>query len=68
MNLLGKFDVIFCRNILIYFDQDHKELAINNIVKVMNPNSILILGGSELINWNIPLLKKITHYNGIYSN
>lgn len=68
LNVLGKFDIIFCRNILIYFDQFHKELVINNIIKIMNPNATLILGGSELISWDSPLLKKITDYNGIYSN
>ncbi len=44
---LGKFDVIFCRNVLIYFSQENKTEIINKFSKALNPGGYLILGSSE---------------------
>ncbi len=69
LSALGKFDIIFCRNVLIYFDGPSRNKIINNLLAVMNPSSTLILGGTEnLALINNPLLKKITIFNGIYTN
>ncbi len=43
----GKFDVIFCRNVLIYFSPSMKEKVIQHLSQRLNPNGFLILGGSE---------------------
>lgn len=45
--LLGKFDIIFCRNVLIYFSPDIKSQIINKFAAQLNPNGYLILGASE---------------------
>lgn len=45
--LLGKFDVIFCRNVLIYFAPEIKSQIINKFAAQLNPNGYLILGASE---------------------
>lgn len=44
---LGKFDVVFCRNVLIYFDNQTKERVLANIAKTMNPHAFLLTGGAE---------------------
>ncbi len=44
---LGKFDVIFCRNVLIYFSQENKTEIIKKFFKALNPGGYLILGSSE---------------------
>lgn len=44
---LGKFDVVFCRNVLIYFSSDLQKQIITNIHRVLNPGGVLFLGGSE---------------------
>ena len=44
---LGKFDIIFCRNVLIYFSSDLKKDIISRMGKQLNPGGILILGSSE---------------------
>jgi len=42
-----KFDVIFCRNVLIYFDHQTKEKVINRLCKSLKPGGYLISGRSE---------------------
>jgi len=43
----GKFDVIFCRNVLIYFSQQNKTKVINGLIDSLNPGGYLFLGASE---------------------
>lgn len=45
--LLGKFDVIFCRNVLIYFSTAHKQDILRRIHRSLNKGGYLILGSSE---------------------
>ncbi len=45
--LLGKFDIIFCRNVLIYFSSEMKTDILTRMVQVLNPGGLLFLGGSE---------------------
>jgi chemotaxis protein methyltransferase CheR len=44
---LGKFDIIFCRNVLIYFSSDVKSKILNQFAGALNPGGYLILGASE---------------------
>src|SRR6202000_2248576 len=46
---LGKFDVIFCRNVLIYFDQQTKTQIFDRIARVMEPDGMLMLGAAEAV-------------------
>ena len=41
---LGTFDLVFCRNVLIYFDQDTKIGVLNRLARQMPPDGYLILG------------------------
>lgn len=43
----GPFDVIFCRNVLIYFDQDVRNRVLTEMVSLLEPTGLLILGPSE---------------------
>jgi chemotaxis protein methyltransferase CheR len=47
LRALGTFDIIFCRNVLIYFDQDTKEKVMANLAKQMATHSLLYLGSTE---------------------
>lgn len=47
--LLGKFDVVFCRNVLIYFSAALKTDILRKIHGTLNPGGILFLGSSESI-------------------
>ena len=45
--LLGKFDIIFCRNVLIYFSPEVKLKIIRQFAQALNPRGYLFLGASE---------------------
>ena len=45
----GKFDVIFCRNVLIYFDAPTKSDVFERLSQAMNPGGFLVLGAAESI-------------------
>ena len=46
-SLLGKFDIIFCRNVLIYFSAEMKKDILERMAEILKPGGTLILGGSE---------------------
>jgi chemotaxis protein methyltransferase CheR len=46
---LGTFDVIFCRNVLIYFDQDTKIGIFDRLAKMLEADGVLALGAAESV-------------------
>ena len=46
---LGTFDVIFCRNVLIYFDQETKARIFERLVKAVEPDGFMVLGAAESV-------------------
>ena len=48
-SLLGKFDIIFCRNVLIYFSPENKAKILKQFAQALNPDGYLFLGASESI-------------------
>ena len=44
---LGKFDIIFCRNVLIYFDDPIKASITEKMASILSPHGILIIGATE---------------------
>jgi chemotaxis protein methyltransferase CheR len=46
---LGTFDIVFCRNVLIYFDNDTKINVLHRIARSMRPDGFLVLGAAETV-------------------
>lgn len=56
---LGKFDVIFCRNVLIYFSNQNKTKVINGLINNLKPGGFLFLGASEALTRDSKPLKMV---------
>lgn len=55
-NVMDSMDIIFCRNVLIYFDRETQEKVINKLCTKLKPNGYFFLGHSESItNFDVPL-------------
>lgn len=54
-----RFDIIFCRNVMIYFDNDTKQKVVDNLSKKLNQDGYLIIGHSESLNANKHTLKTV---------
>jgi len=50
LGVAGTYDVILCRNVLIYFDQSNKENILKRYHDLLSNRGILLLGSSEVIN------------------
>lgn len=61
---VGRFDVIFLRNVLIYFDNETKESIVNRLSHVLRPGGFLMIGHSESLkglNTNLHLVAPTTY-------
>lgn len=47
LSALGKFDIVLCRNVAIYFSQEDKRKLFNCICTMLNPDGALIIGSTE---------------------
>jgi len=63
---LGQFDVVFCRNVLIYFDQPTKAAVLQNVAQQMPQDGILYLGGAETVLGVTDKFQPIQGYRGMY--
>lgn len=72
-NLLDKmdrfptFDIIFCRNVLIYFDEETKKKILDRLQKKLPPDGFLFLGGAETVIGICPDLKIYPACPGLYT-
>jgi chemotaxis protein methyltransferase CheR len=64
---LGRFDVIFCRNVLIYFDQETKIGVLNRISKLIEPDGYLVLGAAETVVGLTDAFKPVADKRGLYA-
>lgn len=62
---LGRFDAVFCRNVLIYFSSDQKQDIIRRIARTLKPGGFLFLGSTESILANDDLLEMVHSHGGI---
>jgi chemotaxis protein methyltransferase CheR len=63
---LGRFDIVFCRNVLIYFDQDTKINIFNRLAKLIEPDGFMVLGAAETVVGLTDAFKPVTDRRGLY--
>lgn len=68
MASLGQFDIVFCRNVLIYFDPPTKAKVLENIARQMPPDGILYLGGAETVLGVTQAFKPLEGQRGLYTH
>ena len=63
---LGTFDIIFCRNVLIYFDQETKVNIFGRLAKLMDQDGFLVLGAAETVVGLTDAFKPFPDKRGLY--
>jgi chemotaxis protein methyltransferase CheR len=63
---LGTFDVIFCRNVLIYFDQDTKAGIFERVARLLEGDGVLALGAAESVVGISDVFKPYPDRRGLY--
>lgn len=66
-NSLGQFDVVFCRNVLIYLDPPTKAQVLDNVWKLMPADGILYMGGAETVMGVTDKFQPVSDHRGMYS-
>ena len=64
---LGTFDLVFCRNVLIYFDQDTKVGVFERLAKAIEPDGFLVLGAAETVVGITDAFKPYPERRGLYA-
>ena len=63
---LGKFDVVFCRNVLIYFDEQTKAQITEKMARSITKDGVLIIGATESLIDPKGLFAAIENFRGAY--
>lgn len=64
---LGKFDIVFCRNVLIYLDTPTKTRVLENVWKLMPADGVLYMGGAETVMGVTEKFLPVSEHRGMYS-
>ncbi len=67
MNKLGMFDIIFCRNVLIYFDEETKAHVLGNMAQQLESDGFPFLGGAETVLGITDVFKPVPDKRGLYA-
>ncbi len=66
--LMGKFDLILCRNMLMYLGDKNKKIAFANLEQAISPHGYLMLGASETVSGFSNNLTSCTEFRGFYKH
>lgn len=65
---LGQFDIVLCRNVLIYFDQPTKTRILHAMAKRIAPDGALLLGGAESVFGLCDAFQNLPGLRGVYGH
>jgi chemotaxis protein methyltransferase CheR len=63
---LGNFDIVFCRNVLIYFDQETKVRVLERLARLTEQDGYLVLGAAETVVGLTEVFKPLIERRGLY--
>jgi chemotaxis protein methyltransferase CheR len=63
---LGKWDIIFCRNVAIYFTLEDRKKLFNRFAEVLEPDGYLIIGSTESLTGICPRFVPKRHLKSIF--
>ncbi len=63
---LGKFDIIFCRNVAIYFTSEDRKKLFNKLCKSLEPDGYFLIGSTESIAADAPFFKPKRYLKSVY--
>jgi chemotaxis protein methyltransferase CheR len=64
---LGVFDLVFCRNVLLYFDQETKSRVLDRVARVTERDGYLVLGAAETVVGLTGAFKPVVDRRGLYA-
>ena len=64
---LGAFDLLFCRNVLIYFDQETKTALLDRLARAVVADGYLVLGAAETVVGLTDSFKTVAEKRGLYA-
>jgi chemotaxis protein methyltransferase CheR len=63
---LGNFDIVFCRNVLIYFDEPTKIDVMNRLARMLRPDGYFVLGAAETVVGLTDAFRSVPEKRGLY--
>lgn len=63
---LGRFDIILCRNVMIYFTSENRKRIYQNISNALNPDGYLLIGSTESLVNDIDLFQPKRYLNSVF--
>ena len=63
---LGRFDVIFCRNVAIYFTERDRISLFGRMERALEPDGYLVIGAMESLNGICPQFESKRHLRSVY--
>ncbi len=65
---IGRFDVIMCRNVLLYFSLDLRRKVLARLAQVLRPDGVLVLGAGETVIGQTDAFHPSQRYRGLYES
>ena len=57
----ANLDLVFCQNLLIYYDRERRVQVVNQLAKCLRPGGVLVLGPGELLDWQHPDMERVRY-------
>ena len=62
---IQQMDIIFCQNVLIYFDTNLRHAILDKLVEHLTPGGLLAIGVGEALNWKHPQMKRLSSHDAL---